>query len=260
MPNDSACELSALYQKTDEHFYSATCLPYRCYGSCVSTYFIDESDGPQNLLIVRLGCVPSSAELAAALALIRRTTLPIRLVMHEQKVETLRELLTGLGFRAADVTSAMALQLLPFTSMQCNGAVQISLTRNLTQWAVPLVSAFSSTPVEVAHYQQRHERALEAGEALYHFVLSADGQVASSLTLSMCDGAARINDFGTVAGFRGKGYGTRLIQTALLHAWRLGGRFCFLEATSAATSLYRALGFERLFDYQTFVRGPVAQA
>ena len=40
---------------------------------------------------------------------------------------------------------------------------------------------------------------------------------------------------------------------------RLGGLLCFLEATTGATSLYQSLGFERLFDYQTFVRGPVAQ-
>ncbi|KTC38368.1 GNAT family acetyltransferase [Pseudomonas sp. ABAC21] len=259
MPNDSACELSALYQKTDEHFYSTTCLPYRRYGSCVSAYVIDEDDGPQNLLIIRLGCVPSGDELAAALDLIRRTPLPVRLVIHEQKVEALRELLTDLDFQAAEMTTAMALRWVSLTPSPSAAAAQISLTRDLTQWAVPLASAFSSAPAEVAHYQLRHERALEAGEALYHFVLSVEGQVASSLTLSMCDGAARINDFGTVAGLRGKGYGTRLIQTVLLHAWRLGGLLCFLEATTGATSLYQSLGFERLFDYQTFVRGPVAQ-
>ncbi|KRP60954.1 hypothetical protein [Pseudomonas trivialis] len=58
--------------------------------------------------------------------------------------------------------------------------------------AVLLVSAFSSTLAEVAHYQMQYERAL--------------------------------------------------------------------EATSVATSLYRALGFERLFGDQTFARGPVVQA
>nr|WP_315415987.1 GNAT family N-acetyltransferase [uncultured Pseudomonas sp.] len=258
MHADVACDLPMLYHRTENHYFAATCSLHRRYNACINAYLTDEALDPFNLLFIRVGSGPLGDAVAAMLDVIRGTTLDIRVVIHEEKVEGLRDVLTELGFQAAEVTTAMVLEqshLVPPTS---DSAVQISLTQHLDDWAAPLGNAFSMLPEGLARYQARHERALEAGEALYHFILTSEGQVRSSLTLSMCDGEARLNDVGTLMDFRGRGYATQLIHAALRHATSLGAERCFLEASTQGLALYRTLRFTRLFDYQSFVRGPLA--
>ena len=254
---DAACDLPALYHQTEEHFFAATCGMHRRYGACINAYFTDERSNPWNSLLIRVGSAQSSDAMAAPLALICDTPTAIRVVIHEEQVEASYDVLAGLGFQAAEKTTAMVFDLSRLVPSTGDSRVQISLTRNMNDWAAPLGSAFSISPEIIANYQARHQRALDAGQRLYHFTLSAEGQVRCSLTLSMSDGEARLSDVGTIASFRGRGYGTRLIHAALLHASSLGAQRCFLEASMDAISLYRKLGFERLFDYKSFIRGRV---
>lgn len=254
MHADAACDLPALYHQTEEHFFAATCVMHRRYGAGINAYFTDEPSNPWNLLLIRVGSAQSGDAMAAPLDLICNTSTDIRAVIHEEQVEALCEVLAGLGFQAAEKTTAMVFDLSRLVPSTGDGQLQISLTRNMNEWAVPLGSAFSIPPEIVANYQARHQRALDAGQRLYHFTLSAEGQVRGSLTLSMSEGDAWLSDVGTIASFRGRGYGTRLIHAALLHASGLGAQRCFLEASTDALSLYRKLGFERLFDYTSFVR------
>ena len=258
MHANAACDLATLYHQTEDHYFATTCALHRRYNACINAYFTDEYFEPLNLLFIRVGSAPMGEAMAAPMELIRRILLDTRIVIHEEKIEGLGEELMGLGFEAAEKTTAMVLDMSRLVSSSDDSSVQISLTRNLDDWAVPLGNAFSLLPQGVARYQARHRRALETGQALYHFTLFTEGQVRCSLTLSMCNGEARLNDIGTIADFRARGYGTRLIQAALLHASSLGAQRCFLEASMAGISLYRKLGFERLFDYQSFIRSPVA--
>jgi len=260
MHADTACDLPTLYHQTEDHYFAATCSQHRHYNACINAYFTGEYFDPWNLLFIRVGSAPMGGAMAAPLDLLRRIFLDTRVVIHEEKVGAVAEALIGLGFQPAEKTTAMVLNLSGFVSSTDDRSVQISLTRNLAHWAVPLGNAFSMAPEGVARYQARHQRALEAGQSLHHFILSTEGQVRCSLTLSMWNGEARLSDFGTLVDFRARGYGTRLLQAALLHAASLGARRCFLEATMEGISLYRKLGFEGLFDYQAFTRGPVAIA
>ena len=255
---DAACDLSTRYHLTEDHYFAATCTLHRRYSAGINAYFIDEHFVPWNLLFIRVGSAPLGEAMVQPLELIRRTLIEIRVVIHEEKVQGLREVLTGLDFQPAEKTTVMVLQLSRFVPSKSEGGVQISLTRDLNAWAIPLGNAFAMLPESVVHYQERHQRALEADETLYHFTLSVEGQVSSSLTLSLCKGEARLNDVGTLISFRGRGYATQLIQAALLHAAALGANRCFLEASEGAVPLYCKLGFERLFDYQSFTRQAVA--
>ena len=252
------CDLTALYHQTEDHYFAATCSLHRRYNACINAYFTDGYFEPANLLFIRVGSTPMGDAMAAPMELIRCILMNTRIVIHEEKVAQVGTVLMGLGFQAAEKTTAMALDLSRLVSSERDSTVQVSLTRNLDGWAAPLGSAFLLPPEWVTRYQARHQRALDVGQALYHFTLSTEGQVRCSLTLSMCNGEARLNDVGTITEFRAKGYATQLIQTALLHASSLGARRCFLEATTQGVSVYRKLGFEDLFDYQSFVRGPVA--
>ncbi len=260
MTATATCDLTTLYHQTEDQFFSTTCPLQRRYCARVISYFTDEYAAPWNLLLVRVGRACRDDARVATLDQIRRTLLPVQVVVHEENAEQWGALLIGAGFQAAEKTTAMVLELSRFVPCVSECCSQISLTRNLDDWAAPLGSAFSILPEGVKHYQARHQRALDAGQSLYHFTLSMAGQVMSCLTLSISDAGARLNDVGTMAGYRGKGYGTRLIQAALLHASRLGAQRCFLEASEKGCSLYRALGFEPLFDYQSFTRGPIAGA
>ncbi|WP_306100205.1 MULTISPECIES: GNAT family N-acetyltransferase [unclassified Pseudomonas] len=260
MHADTACDLPALYHQTEDHYFAATCSLHRRYNACINAYFTDDYFDPWNLLFIRVGSAPMGGAMAVPMDLLRRIFLDTRVVIHEEKVGLIAEALMGMGFQPAEKTTAMVLDLSSLVSSTDDSSVQISLTRNLADWAVPLGNAFSMPPEGIARYQARHQRALETGQSLHHFILSTEGQVRCSLTLSLCNGEARLNDVGTLVGFRTRGYATRLIQAALRHASSLGARRCFLEATMDGISVYRKLGFEGLFDYQSFIRGPVAVA
>lgn len=254
---NAAYDLTARYYLTEDHFFAATCARYRRHSAGINTYFAEDDSTPWNMLFIRVGSAALGEATQVILALIRRTVTPVRIVIPEVQVDGLRDTLTGLGFEPAEQSTTMVLPLPRFASSISKDSVQISLTRNLNEWAIALGSAFSISPETVANYQARHQRALDADEALYHFTLSVEGQVSCSLTLSLCEGEARLSDVGALAGFRGRGYATRLIQAALLHASDLGARRCFLEGSMMAVPLYRKLGFQRLFDCASFVRGPV---
>lgn len=244
-----------LYHQTEAHYFSATNPVERWFGSCVSAYLADQDVNEWNLLFIRVGGAPLEDAIAACEQLIRGSAVPVRVVVHQDALATCAHRLEALSLVAADQSTAMVLELRCFVaSWPVADNVEIGLADSLDAWSEPLTSAFRLPVGGLAHYQARHQVALDRGEGLLHFTLSVDRKVVSSLTLSMCDGLARLNDVGTHRAFRGKGYATQLIYAALAHARHLGAQWCFLEASSEGVSLYRSLGFRVLFDYQTFVR------
>lgn len=250
--------LSTLYLQTEAHFFGAICPTHLQCSASTNAYFTGELFSPFNLLFIRVASAPRDDSLAMSLGLIRGAVEEIRIVIHENEVEALRGELMALGFQNAERTTAMVFELARLVPTIGDSPVQINLTRNMHDWAVPIGSAFLRPPQVVAYYQAQHQRALDAGQALYHFTLSMEGQVLCSLTLSICGREARLNDIGTLVAFRRKGYGTRLIHAAMLYASSLGAQRCFLEAMEGSVSLYRQLGFEDLFEFHAFVRGPIA--
>ncbi|OZO03952.1 GNAT family N-acetyltransferase [Pseudomonas sp. IB20] len=260
MHANAGCDLVALCHQTEEHFFAAICQAHRRYGACLNAYFTDEHFDPFSLLFIRVGSTSSDELPTALLDLIRRTVQEIRIVIHGEKVKGLSAVLTALGFQPAEKSTAMAFELSNLAPWVNDSDVKINLTRTMNDWTESFASAFLKPAEIVAGYQARHQRALEAGQGLYHFTLADEGQVRCSLTLSLCDGEARLNDVGTLMGFRGRGYATRLIHAALLFASSLGAKRCFLEASVEGFSVYQKLGFECLFDYQSFTRGLLAVA
>ena len=248
-------DVAAGYYLSEDHFFAATCASYRRHSAGINTYFAGETSVPWNMLFIRVGNAPLRVAMGEVVDLIRATSIPIRMAVPQERLDGLRDVLVGLGFQPVEKSIAMVRHVSCFAPSVSEEGVQISLTRNLNDWAVPLGDAFCTPSETVTQYQARHQRALDVDESLYHFTLSVDGQVGCSLTLSLCEGEARLSDVGTLTGFRGRGYATQLIQAALLHAWSLGARRCFLEASMAAVPLYRRLGFQPLFDYASFVRG-----
>jgi ribosomal protein S18 acetylase RimI-like enzyme len=82
---------------------------------------------------------------------------------------------------------------------------------------------------------------------LLHSSLYKQEQPISSITLSINNDLARIDDVGTLPEFQRKGYATHLIKDALSAAKKLNVNYCFLESSTSSFSIYKSLGFEFLF-------------
>ncbi|QJI27738.1 GNAT family N-acetyltransferase [Pseudomonas sp. ADAK18] len=251
-------DLASLYHQTEHHYFAVTCPLHRRFNACVNGYFADLHINEWNLLFIRVGSGLLGDGLDAILELIPRTVVPVRTMVHRDKIGCVQEPLANLGFTVIETTTAMVLDLATFAPAAARGAPpQINLTYNLDDWAGPVGSAFAMSAEWTAHYQARHQLAMDGGEDLYHFTATIQGTVVCALTLSMIDQVARLNDVGTHAAFRGRGYATQLMQASLAHAMGLGARWCFLEASALGVSLYRKMGFKDLFEYQAFWRGPL---
>jgi ribosomal protein S18 acetylase RimI-like enzyme len=68
-----------------------------------------------------------------------------------------------------------------------------------------------------------------------------------SLTLSLSENDARIDDVATMPEHQKQGHATNLIYAALQKAKQLNVSQCFLEASGSGFNLYKRIGFNTLF-------------
>ncbi|GAA5094491.1 GNAT family N-acetyltransferase [Wohlfahrtiimonas larvae] len=130
---------------------------------------------------------------------------------------------------------------------------------DLSYWSSPLVTAFGSgdllqDAIVIGQYQTAHEMALRQQCPLYHFALIHHDTPICSLTLTIIDDAARLDDIGTDIHHQGKGYATALIQYALIFAKEQSAKQCVLEASSDGLSVYQKLGFKSLWHYHAYYK------
>lgn len=124
----------------------------------------------------------------------------------------------------------------------------------LNDWMMPLIGAFESTFEICSVYATTHENALKKNINLRHFSLYKESKPISSITLSLNNGVARIDDVGTVPELHGKGYATHLMRYVLSEAKKLGARYCFLESSDSGLGVYEKLGFDPLFKNNIYSR------
>lgn len=124
----------------------------------------------------------------------------------------------------------------------------------LNDWMIPLIGAFESTFEVCMVYAATHESALKKNVNLRHFSLYKQEKPIASITLSMHDAIARIDDVGTLPEFQGKGYATHLMRYVLSEAKKLGARHCFLESSDSGLGVYQKFGFETLFKNNIYSR------
>ena len=124
----------------------------------------------------------------------------------------------------------------------------------LNDWMIPLIGAFESTFDISSMYAATHKSALKKSINLRHFSLYKQETPIASITLSLHDAIARIDDVGTLPEFLGKGYASALMTYALSEAKRLGASHAFLEASDSGLGVYQKLGFEPLFKNNIYSR------
>lgn len=172
----------------------------------------------------------------------------VMVVPEELSNREMGDVLKGYGFSRAYKTMAMALDLRESECFLEEMAHAIRpMDGDLDEWSRPLSDAFESTQLVTIQYTYSHKMALGQGHALNHFSLFVGHEAVSSITLSIHDGLARIDDLGTSSDFQGRGFATHLMKYVLLKAIELGATKCFLDASVEGLSLYKKLGFKPLF-------------
>jgi len=171
------------------------------------------------------------------------------------QIETI---LNKLGYSNIDSSVAMMLCLdsaLVYTNLSPDGEITILSNDNqLSEWMRPLIGAFESTFEVCLNYAKLHENALKKNINLRHFSLYKLGEPIATITLSLINDVARIDDLGTLPEFQGKGYASILMRYVLLEAKKLGARYCFLESSASGLKVYQKLGFESLFENNIYSR------
>jgi GNAT superfamily N-acetyltransferase len=124
----------------------------------------------------------------------------------------------------------------------------------LNDWMMPLIGAFEST-IEICRiYGACHESAMQKNINLRHFSVYKQKKPIASITLSIHDNIARIDDVGTLPEFQGKGYASALMRYVLSRAKRLGAHYGFLESSDSGLGVYQKLGFDPLFKNNIYSR------
>lgn len=88
------------------------------------------------------------------------------------------------------------------------------------------------------------------------FLGELDGEVVSTVTLSILDNVASITNVGTPAEYRGNGYAGAMVTHAAEVAFHHGVKLVGLRAAPQALSLYKRLGFRQVSTYLTLSRPP----
>jgi len=128
-----------------------------------------------------------------------------------------------------------------------DGTVMRANDDQLNDWMVPMTAYPGTDAAMSRNYAETHKQALDKKAKLQHFSLYKQGKPIASVTLSLHEARARIDDVGTLPEFQGNGYATRLMIYVLSEAQKQGADFCFLEASESGLSIYQRLGFEPLF-------------
>lgn len=249
--------LTSLFHRLEDYFFTSISHTRHDFAHAASAYLTGVDAESLNLLIVRAPDAQFDAMLRGGMQHFETAGLPYSVVVPGDAVDRVGRLLSEEGLMAAYTSMAMQLDVERFVALGGSSEVHDIRCTNgcLDDWALPLESAFETSPEVMLQYRERHRCARDSGRQLSHFSLYVKGHPVGSLTLSMIDRMARLDDLGIHVDFQGKGYARALMQHALAHARSAGVSRCFLEASQDGASLYRKAGFSTLFDYAAFHRG-----
>ena len=243
-------QLIDLFYKAEDYFFKSIAVEHFDFDGQATMAITGVKSENLNLLSVRKQCpdfnniFEKSAHAFAANSVPWVVAIPQH-ILDESVLNHLKDR----GFECTDTGVAMFLKLEEnFPIQSINQTAEIRYTNdNLNDWMLPLVEAFESTFELASHYKETHQMALSKQCVFHHFTLYDGGKPISSLTLSLHEKIARIDDVGTLPSHQKRGYATQLLQYAIKEAHRLGAEYCFLEASESGVSVYEKIGFKPLF-------------
>lgn len=186
-------------------------------------------------------------DLAQCKSYFTKNNLPWALIISEQLLTKKNDQLLQ-EYELADTGVGMAFNLLSNNLHAIESPLEFKLmNEELHTWSIPIIHGFQSTP-EITHiYTLRHSDALKKCDGVYHFSGFLAGEPVVSMTLTVKEHLARIDDLATHPNVQQRGFASAMMTYALQKALELNVRICFLEASSAGLNLYKRIGFQPLF-------------
>jgi GNAT superfamily N-acetyltransferase len=127
------------------------------------------------------------------------------------------------------------------------------ISHSLGEWSIAVVEGFESTPEITDVYTMQHQKALLKTNSMFHFTAFLGNEPVSSITVTIHNNLARLDDISTRPLYQHKGYATALILHALGFLQKKKIEACFLEASSDGLNVYKRIGFTELFQNLYFL-------
>ena len=248
-----------LYRKAEDYFFrgiSSKCLNL---GDSANAYMTGVPVADLNLVYVTENTTALDKILSQGKQFYDSDNLSfVVIIPQEFCVPEMRTILNTMGYPQTGKSVSMAVKL---DELRTNNAASFDAETiikpnddQLNDWMIPLIGAFESTFDISSMYAATHESALKKNINLRHFSLYKQETPIASITLSLHDAIARIDDVGTLPEFQGKGYASALMAYTLSEAIRLGASHAFLESSDSGLGVYQKLGFEPLFKNNIYSR------
>lgn len=238
-----------LFYQAEDYFFNSICKMSIDFGAEATAYYTGVATPSLNLVYIRKQTDDFESILAHCEEFYQINQSSWNVIVNEHCVSSVIEHLLQInGFQYNEKSVAMYLELSIDNQYSFENKGNIKLVNDkLEQWLKPLIEAFESTYEICRHYANVHEEALRGKAKLYHYSLFNNEEPVSSLTLSLQNNLARIDDVGTLPAYQRKGYATLLMKHAINQAIDMGASCCFLEASEVGLSLYQKMGFKSLF-------------
>lgn len=183
--------------------------------------------------------------------------LPWALIIPEYLFDkSLENLLQNNEFNLNDEGVAMMLALKDIQPYTLNTKLKVKTMENdLATWSIPLLHGFESVPAITDVYTNQHQIASKNTSNIRHFSGFIDNTVVCSLTLSIVEQHARLDDIATMPNYQKQGFATTLIHAVLDNATGLNIKNCYLEASSSGLNVYKRIGFKPIFKNYYYEKG-----
>lgn len=242
--NSKKDQVIELYRRAEDYFFKSISIKILELEDVATAYMTAVPVADLNILYIKKDVSNLDNILSQAKQFYKQDNLEYIVIIPEAfETKALKE--AGYSYKEQSVSMGIDLQ-----TLKLETATKDNIHANddkLNDWASPMI-AFSSTNNEMSiKYMDTHKLAQKRKTNLYHFSLYKQGEPISSITLSMNDNIARIDDVSTLPEFQGKGYATSLMNYVLSEAKNKGALYCFLEASESGLSIYQKLGFKILF-------------
>ncbi len=122
---------------------------------------------------------------------------------------------------------------------------------DMLDWLAPIAGTFE-IPIELGLKFLEIRKEARGNSDTHNLVLYCNNEPVSSTTLFIEGNVSRIDDVATLMEFRGRGYGSKIVNSALVKAKEKGVEYCFLEATNAGLSIYKKLGFDCFYNNRVY--------
>lgn len=238
-----------LFRAAEDYFFRAISYEYLEIGCEAIAYKTNIPVADLNLLYIHKSPLCIKQLLEQGQSFYAQQNLPFTVIIPEIILTPIHtEIFKNQNYISLSESTCMAIKLANFTTdTPLKENLTILAAKNLTDWNLPLIGAFESTSELTSLYKARHQQALIRGTNLQHFCVYHEEAPISSISLSIHNQAARIDDVGTLPKFQKQGYATQLINYALSEAQKMGAEYCFLESSDMGSSMYQKIGFRSLF-------------